>query len=208
MPERGGGVVEIVRGEDQRGRSGADSPPERLEARAGSRRQPCEIDGDGSREPSESGRKAALRMLERGSGERRACGRAISRSEEPGQRRFELRGRIAFTLGREEQVRPSRLALPTAQEPSAPVPQSEPGAVLRQRRVPGRGEQLRQIRGIGLGTLSGKGESRGGKCEGEKGGVGRMHARKSKGVFADSPRPRHEPNRSSGTRASYPRAAP
>ena len=208
VAERGGRVVQVVGGEDQRGRSGADPPPECLEPRAGSRRQPCEIDGDGNREPGESCREAALRVLERWSGERHIRWRAISRSEERAQSCFELRGGIAFPLWGEKERRPIRLALPAAQQPFAPVPEAEPCAVFRQRPVPGCGQQLGQIRGIGLGTLPRESKGRPRESDGKKGSVGRAHVRRSKGAFADSLRPRQEPNRSSRTRANCPRAAP
>jgi len=65
-------------------------------------------------------------MLERGIGELRSLGGAISVSEEPGQRCFELRGGIAFSLGRKKQARPVRFALPAAEESFAPVPEAEP----------------------------------------------------------------------------------
>ena len=126
MAERGSGIVEVVGGEDEGHGSGADPSPEGVEPRARSRRQPREIDAEGGREPGESCRKAALRMLERWIGELRTFGRAISWSEEPGKRCLELRRGIAFSLGRKKQARPIRFALPAAEEPFAPVPEAEP----------------------------------------------------------------------------------
>ena len=79
-------------------------------------------------------------MLERRILELRAIGRAGTGSEEPAQRRLELRGGIALALRREEQRRAIRFALPAAQEPATPMAQAEPCALLGERLAPGRGQ--------------------------------------------------------------------
>src|SRR5207248_5707354 len=133
MPESRGGIVQVVGGEDERRGARAHLPPEGLETRAGARREPVEIDRNGGGKPGKPGGKPAHGMLERRIGERRSPGRGVHRGEEARQRGFELGGRIALALRREEQRRSVGLALPATQSPFAPMAEAKPAAFLGER---------------------------------------------------------------------------